>query len=441
MDVTAGSSSVADPRALLLASYRAAVAAADPLAIVPSHLPAPRAGGRTIVVGAGKAGGAMALAVERAWPQAAALEGLVITRYDHVPPDSPPGDERRIEIVEAAHPVPDANGGRAAARMLELVRSAQPSDQVIVLVSGGGSALLTLPAAGLGMADLRATTSALLASGAPIQDMNTVRKHLSAISGGQLAAACAAPTLALIISDVAGDEPTHIASGPCSPDPTTYADCIAILDRFSVSVPTPVRAHLERGLRGELPETPKPGAPLFDRVDARVIATAQRSLLAGAAVFEAAGVPAVVLSDSITGEAREVGQVLAAFARQVARYASPWRAPVALVSGGECTVTLRNAAGRGGRASEFLLGLGIAMKGLDRVYALAADTDGIDGSELNAGAFWAPDSLARATAIGLDAKKLLQRNDAYEFFSALGDLIEIGPTFTNVNDYRVVLLG
>jgi hydroxypyruvate reductase len=398
-------------RALLEESFRAAVAAADPLRILPAHLPPPPRG-RTYVAAAGKAAASMALAVERHWPSAAPLEGLALTRYGHGLPTG------RIRVLEAGHPVPDAAGEAGARELLKGVRSLGPEDLLLCLVSGGGSSLLSLPAEGVPMEGLKAMTRALLRSGAPIQEMNTVRKHLSAIQGGRLAAACRAPILALVISDVTGDEPTHIASGPCAPDPTSVEDAVAVLSKYGIEAPGPVS------------ETPKPGDRLFARVENRVIATAQRSLEAAAAVFAARGIEPLVLGDDITGEAREVAAAMAAQARAARR-------PSVLISGGECTVTMRGTGGRGGRCSEFLLAL--ALENVPNVHAIAADTDGIDGSEDNAGALLAPDSLARAAAAGLDAGKLLEANDSYGFFSALGDLVLTGPTRTNVNDFRAIV--
>jgi hydroxypyruvate reductase len=421
-----------DPKPLLLESFRAAVAAADPLVVLPSHLPPPPRG-RTVVVGAGKAGASMALAAERAWPASAPLEGLVITRYRHGLPTD------RIRVIEAGHPVPDESGEKAAREILRLAEALGPDDLLLALVSGGGSALLSLPAAGLTMDELKATTRELLRCGAPIQDMNTVRKHLSLIQGGRLAAACPARIVALVVSDVTGDDPTHIASGPCSPDPTTYADALEVFSRWQVKAPQRIVEHLERGARGELPETPKPGDPLFGRVESKVIATAQQSLQAAAALFRGKGITPVVLGDSVTGEASEVAKVYGALVRQIAKHREPFAPPVALISGGECTVTVRGK-GRGGRCSEFLLALAIDLGGLPGVHALAADTDGIDGSEDNAGAYLAPGSLARAARAGLNAKRLAASNDAYSFFSVLGDLVVTGPTRTNVNDYRVILV-
>ena len=402
-------------RALLEQSFRAAVAAADPLKVLPAHLPRPPRG-RTFVAAAGKAAASMALAVERHWPRGAPLEGLAITRYAHGLPTE------RIRVIEAGHPVPDAAGEAGARALLEKVRALGPDDLLLALVSGGGSSLLSLPAPGITMDSLKTMTRELLRCGAPIQEINTVRKHLSAIQGGRLAAACRAPVLALIVSDVTGDDPTHIASGPCAPDPTTVADARAVLRKYGIPAP------------GPFSETPKPGDPLFARVENRVIATARRSLEAAAAVFRAAGIAPVLLGDDITGEAREVARDMAAQAQELRR-------PAALISGGECTVTVTGAGGRGGRCAEFLLALAIALEGVPGVHAIAADTDGIDGSEENAGALLSPDTLARAAAQGIDAKEMLDANDSYGFFSALGDLVVTGPTRTNVNDFRAILLA
>ena len=401
-------------RALLEESFRAAVAAADPLQILPGQLPMPPRG-RTFVAAAGKAAASMALAVERHWPRAAPLEGLAITRYAHGLPTE------RIRVIEAGHPVPDAAGEAGARELLERVHALGPDDLLLALVSGGGSSLLSLPAPGISMDGLKAMTRELLRCGAPIQEINTARKHLSAIQGGRLAAACRAPVLALIISDVTGDDPTHIASGPCAPDPSTVADAQAVLRRYGIAAP------------GAFSETPKPGDALFARVENRVIATARRSLEAAAAVFAAQGVDPVILGDDITGEAREVARDMAVRARGAKR-------PSVLISGGECTVTLRGAGGRGGRCAEFLLALALELRGAAGIHALAADTDGIDGSEDNAGAWIAPDTLSRAAARGIDAGKLLDANDSYGFFSALGDLVVTGPTRTNVNDFRAILI-
>jgi hydroxypyruvate reductase len=423
---------IASPRELLLGSFQAAVAAADPLEIVPGHLPHPPRG-RTVVVGAGKAAGAMALAVERHWPERAPLEGLVITRYGHGLPT------RRIRVVEAGHPVPDEQGEAAAREILAAASSVQEGDLLLALVSGGGSALLSLPPPGVPMADLKAVTRELLASGARIEEMNTVRKHLSLIQGGRLAAASRAPVLALVISDVTGDDATHIASGPCAPDPSTFADAIGVLERHRVRVPASIRAHLEAGTRGETAETPKPRDPALAGAENRVIATAHGSLMRAAAWLQGRGFTPLVLGDSVTGESSEVAKVHAALARQLRRHGHPFKPPVAVISGGETTVTVRGE-GRGGRCSEFLLSLAIELDGLPGTWALACDTDGIDGSESNAGVLMGPDSIARARALGLDPKAMLARNDGYGFFEPLGDLVVTGPTRTNVNDYRVVLV-
>jgi glycerate 2-kinase len=416
-----------DPRDLLLGSFRAAIAAADPLAILPGHLPTPPSG-RTLVIGAGKAGASMALAVERHWPADAPLEGLVITRHGHGLPTE------RIRVVEAGHPVPDEAGEAGAREILRRVQGLEPGDLLLALISGGGSALLSLPAEGVSMDALKATTRDLLRSGARIEDINTVRKHLSAIQGGRLASASRAPVLALIISDVTGDDPTHIASGPCAPDPTSYADALAVLKRHGVSPAPAVLRHLQRGTRGEIPETPKPGSPAFARVQNRIVATAQVALASAEGIFRSHGIQTKNLGDRITGEASEVARAQETLVRR-----GGLASPIAIVSGGECTVTVRGG-GRGGRNTEFLLSLAIALDGLPGVHAIACDTDGIDGSEDNAGAVLSPDSLVRAARRGLDARKLLADNDAYGFFSGIDDLVVTGPTRTNVNDYRAILI-
>jgi hydroxypyruvate reductase len=421
-----------DPRELLIGSFRAALAAADPLQVLPRHLPTPPRG-RTLVVGAGKAAAAMALAVERHWPREAALEGLVVTRYGHGAPTS------RIRVVEAGHPVPDESGEAAAREILAGARALGADDLLLVLVSGGGSSLLALPAQDVPIGDLKAVTKQLLASGAPIQDINTVRKHLSAIQGGRLAAATRARVLALVISDVTGDDPTHIASGPCAPDPTTFADAMEVLARFGVKAPASVERRLRRGSEGGVPETPKPGDAAFARVENRVVASAHASLAAASAWLRERGVAPMVLGDSVTGEAAEVAKPYAALAREVRAHREPVAPPAALISGGETTVTVRGR-GRGGRCAEFLLSLAIELDGLEGTWALACDTDGIDGSEDNAGAIAAPDTLARARGLGLRPKSMLADNDAYGFFEKLADLVVTGPTRTNVNDYRVILV-
>jgi hydroxypyruvate reductase len=431
---------VESPEALLRASFMAAVAAADPLKVVPGALPVPPKG-RTVVVGAGKAAAAMAKAVETAWPADAPLEGLVVTRYGHGYGDGCGGAPlRRLRVVEAGHPVPDAAGEAAAHEILALAGSAGSGDLLLALFSGGGSSLLALPLPPLAIAELRATTAELLRCGAPIQDINAVRKHLSLLQGGRLAALCRAPIETLLISDVVGDAPTHIASGPTVADPTTYGEALDILDRYDCRVPSGVRELLARGAAGALEETPKSGDAVFARTRTQVVATARRSLDAAAEVFRRAGVTPVLLGDDVTGEAREVAQAHAALVRDILGDRGSHRAPVALISGGECTVTVRNPKGRGGRCAEYLLALAIALgEGLP-VHGLAADTDGIDGSEDNAGALLAPDTLAKARAAGLDAGQSLAENDSYGFFAALGALVVTGPTRTNVNDFRAVLI-
>ncbi|MDT3678322.1 MAG: glycerate kinase [Burkholderiaceae bacterium] len=425
-----------DARRLLRDSFEAAVDAADPLRVLGAWLPP--AGeiahfARTRVVGAGKAAASMAMAVERHWPRDAPLDGLVVTRYAHGLPC------RRIDVVEAGHPVPDEAGERAAQRMLGLVGELGEDDLLVALMSGGGSSLLSLPVDEVPIDDLKTVTRALLASGAPIQDINVVRKHLSRIQGGWLAQATRARVLLRIISDVAGDDPSSIASGPCSPDPSRYEDAIAALARWRVDAPMSVNAWLRRGASGEVAETPKPGDAPFARVDSRIVATAHASLEAAAAVFESAGIRAVILGDTITGEARDVAQVVGAIAREIARHEQPFARPVALLSGGECTVTIRGG-GTGGRCAEFLLALALELREIGDAWAIAADTDGIDGVGESAGALLAPDTLARAAALGVDARARLDDNDAGGFFGALGDLIVTGPTRTNVNDYRALLL-
>ena len=432
--------------ALLLESYRAAVAAADPLLIVPAHLPPPPKHGRTVVVGAGKAAASMAKAVEDTWnqrhplAQAAPLEGLVITRYAHgYAGDAAP---KRIRVIEAGHPVPDDAGERAAREIMARVKSLGPDDLLIVLVSGGGSSLLALPVESISMADLKATTKELLRCGAPIQEMNIVRKHISLIQGGRMAQMCLAPILALTISDVTGDDPTHIASGPCAPDPSTFADALEILTRYECVVPASVMQHLQRGIKGDIDETPKAGSPVFVNVENRVIATAHQSLEAAAACCKAAGVHPILLGDTVTGEAREVAKVHAALIREIVAYRNNWpQGPIALISGGECTVTVKNPQGKGGRCSEYALSLALELNGMPGVEALAADTDGIDGSEANAGATFGVDTLKNGSDRGASGIKHLENNDAYGFFEKIGGLVTTGPTRTNVNDYRCILIA
>ena len=431
----------ADPRGFLRALYDAAVARALPALTMAALLPPPPKG-RTLVLGAGKAGGAMAAAVDALWPQEAPLSGLVVTRYDHVPPAYRTKRPARIKVVEAAHPVPDEAGRQAARRIAELARGLSADDLVLCLISGGGSSLLAMPAEGVSFEDKQAVNKALLKSGAAIDEMNCVRKHLSAIKGGRLATMCApARVVTLLISDVPGDAPEVIASGPTVPDPTTCADALAILDRYAIALPPSVRAGLERGDF----ETPKPGDARFAGHEVHMIATPQQSLEAAAATARAAGLAAHILSDEIEGESQVVGGVHAALARAVARRGEPFARPCVILSGGETTVTVRSrgdgvAAGRGGRATEFLMGCAIALQGEPGVWVLAADTDGIDGVEDNAGAIVTPDTLARAAALGLKAQDFLDRNDAYNFYAALDDLVVPGPTFTNVNDFRALLV-
>lgn len=430
--------STIDPRALLRSLYDAAVQRALPADNTAAYLPAPPdpKKGRTLVLGAGKAGGAMAAAVDALWPADAPMSGLVVTRYDHTPPayKARPG---RIEVVEARHPVPDVAGARAAQRIAELTRGLTADDLVLCLISGGGSALLSMPAPGLTLDDKQAINQALLKSGAAIGEMNCVRKHLSAIKGGRLAALCApARVVTLLISDVPGDEPEVIASGPTVPDATTCADALAICARYGIELPAAARAGLESGAF----ESPKPGDALFNGHQVHMTATPQQSLEAAAAVARAAGIEAHILSDEMEGESREVGKVQAALARAVARRGAPFAKPCVILSGGETTVTVKSKGGRGGRATEFLLGCAIALQGEPGVFVLAADTDGIDGIEDNAGAIVTPDILARGQALGLKAQDFLDRNDAYNFFKPLGDLVVPGPTFTNVNDFRALLI-
>lgn len=430
----------AQPRAFLEHLYRAAVHRALPLHNTAPYLPPPPQG-RTLVLGAGKAGGAMAQAVESLWPAPAPLSGLVVTRYGHTPPRAA-GLPQRIEVVEAAHPVPDAAGLQAAERILALTQGLTPDDLVLCLVSGGGSALLTLPADGLSLPEKQRINRELLESGANIGEMNCVRKHLSRIKGGRLAAACApARVVTLTISDVPGDDPSVIASGPTVPDATSCADALAILQRYGIEVPATIREQLEQGAL----ETPKPGDAAFAGQQVHMIATPQQSLEAAAAAARAAGLAAHILSDEMEGESREVGKVHAALARAVAQRGQPFARPCVILSGGETTVTVRKQPqgtprGRGGRAGEFCLGLAQSLQGQAQVWALAADTDGIDGMEENAGAFVTPDTLARAQAGGLKVDQYLARNDAYGYFSALGDLLVTGPTHTNVNDFRAILV-
>ena len=417
-------------RASLRDLFDAAVAAADPARCLPTWLPDPPRG-RTVIVGAGKAAAAMARAVEEHWrgdPQR--LSGIVVTRYGHGAPT------RRIEVVEASHPAPDEAGQQAAARVLAAVAGLTADDLVLVLLSGGGSALLAAPMAGITLAEKRAVTKALLACGASIGEINCVRKHLSAIKGGRLALAAApARVLTLAISDVPGDELSTIASGPTVPDPTTCVEALEIVARYGIELPAAARQALASGAA----ETPKPDHPGFARCESQVIATAQGSLAAAAELASARGITPLVLGDAIEGEAREAARVLGGIALSCAAHGQPLAAPCVLLSGGETTVTVKGG-GRGGRNAEFLLGLALALNGHARIHAIACDTDGIDGSEDNAGALLLPDSAARAAAAGIDLRARLAENDAYKVFAVLGDLVVTGPTRTNVNDFRAILI-
>jgi hydroxypyruvate reductase len=420
--------SLSDPRQFLLDLYASAIGAVSPAKCLPDFLPKAPPKGRTLVIGAGKGAAAMAKAVEDHW--SGAIEGLVVTRYGHG------ADCRRIEVVEAAHPVPDEAGRRAAARMMDMVRGLTEDDLVLCLISGGGSALLALPAEGITLEQKQAVNKALLRSGATISEMNCVRKHLSAIKGGRLALACApARVVTLLISDVPGDDPGIIASGPTLPDPTTCEQALAILRKYKIEIPAEIERHLSSGTG----ETPKPGDLRFARNEHHVIATAQQALEAAAETARKAGITPYILSDEMEGEARDVGMVHAALAKQIATRGQPFARPCVVISGGETTVTVRGN-GRGGRNAEFLLSLAATLNGFSGIHAIACDTDGIDGSEDNAGALYAPDSVARAEKLGIRARAMLENNDGYGFFSALGDLVVSGPTRTNVNDFRAILI-
>ena len=424
-----------DPRGFLRALFDAAIARAVPGPGLAAFLPKPPKG-RTLVLGAGKAGGSMAAAVAGLWPVDAPLSGLVVTRYDYVPPGykNKPG---RIEVIEAAHPVPDEAGRRAARRIADLAQGLTADDLVLFLVSGGASALLALPAQGITLDEKQVVNKALLKSGAAIDEMNCVRKHLSDIKGGRLAARCApARVVTLLISDVPGDSPQVIGSGPTVPDSTTCSDALRILTRYNIAISAVAREGLESGAF----ETPKPGDACFAGHEVHMVSTPRQSLDAAAALAHSAGITAHVLSDEIEGESRDVGKVHAALARYVARHGQPFSKPCVVLSGGETTVTVAAKGGRGGRASEFLLSTAIALQGEPGVHVLAGDTDGIDGIEDNAGAVIAPDTLARAVSLGLNPQEFLDRNDAYNFFAPLDDLVATGPTFTNVNDFRAMLI-
>jgi hydroxypyruvate reductase len=416
-----------EPKRFLRALFDAAVAAALPEKRVPTFLPALPLG-RTLVIGAGKAAATMARAVEENW--SGELSGLVVTRYGHRVPTS------EIEVVEARHPVPDEAGAHAARRMLDIVRGLSADDLVLSLISGGGSALLPMPFEGLTLADKQVINTALLKSGASIHEMNCVRRHLSAIKGGRLAVAChPAKVVNLLISDVPGDNPVDIASGPTVGDPTTCTDALAIVARYGIDLPDNAAAILNSGAG----ETIKPDDPRLTRVETHLIATPALALEAAAAVAQEHGVTAHILSDDIEGEARDVAKVLGGISLSVARHGQPFRAPCVLLSGGETTVTVRGS-GRGGRNVEFLLSLALTLKGQANIYALAADTDGVDGLEEIAGAYLAPDTLHRAFGRGIRAQEALANNDGHGFFEALGDSLVTGPTLTNVNDFRAILI-
>ena len=429
-----------NPRAFLRQLFDQAVQRALPLHNTPAFLPKlPK--GRTLVLGAGKAAGAMAHAVEALWPSDAPLSGMVVTRYGHTPA-RPEGVPERLKIVEASHPVPDAAGLAAAEEILSLTQGLTQDDLVLCLISGGGSALLTLPADGLSLAEKQSINQALLKSGANIVEMNCVRKHLSRIKGGRLAAACApAQVVTLAISDVPGDDPSVIASGPTVPDATTCVDALQILKRYQIEISSAVLAALQNSNW----ESPKPGDAAFDRSTVHLIATPQQSLLAAASLAESKGLRAYILSDEMEGESREVGKVHAALARASAKGHGPFVKPCVILSGGETTVTIRATKNdpkkrEGGRAGEFCLGLAQALQGQENVWALAADTDGIDGIEDNAGALVTPDTLVRGAYSGLSLDEHLACNDAYGYFQALNDLVFSGPTHTNVNDFRAILV-
>jgi len=420
--------SIIDPRQFLLDLYSSAVTAVSAKKCLPPYLPQLSTKGRTVVIGAGKAAAAMAHVVEESWQ--GEISGLVVTRYGHGV------NCNRIEVVNAAHPVPDEAGQHATRRIMQMVQGLTENDLVLCLISGGGSALLALPAEGITLGQKQALNKALLRSGATISEMNCVRKHLSAIKGGRLALACApARVVTLLISDVPGDDPSIIASGPTFPDSTTCEDALEILRKYHIEVTDSVRQHLESGLG----ETPKPGDARFSRNANYVIATAQDALEAAAKKARAAGITPHIISDLIEGEARDCGMVHAAIAKQVARRGQPFSKPCLLLSGGETTVTVRGN-GRGGRNTEFLLSLVVSLDGYPGIHAIACDTDGIDGTEDSAGAYSAPDTLARAESLKLGVRAMMENNDSYSFFSALGDLVMSGPTRTNVNDFRAILI-
>ena len=409
-----------DERNLLRSLFKAAIAAADPAKVVPPHLPSPPPG-RTLVLAAGKAAAAMARAVEQCWPNG--IEGIAVTRYGHGV------DCDRIEVVEAGHPLPDEAGQGAASRFLSAAAGLGPDDLLLFLLSGGASALLVEPLPGLSLTDKRAINRALLEAGVPIAETNCLRKHLSAIKGGRLAAAAVpARVVTLAISDVPGDDPAVIGSGPTIADPTSCADALAIADRYDIKLPEIARTALEQGRW----ETVKPGDPCLTRTGYVIVARPADALYAAAAMAREAGLDVVQLGDDLQGEASAMGAAHAELARK--------QAPGLLISGGEATVTNKHPGGRGGPNLEFLLALAEALDGAPNVHAIACDTDGIDGSASAAGAYIGPDTLARARAAGMDARDMLARHDSYEFFQRLGDLVVTGPTRTNVNDFRAVLV-
>ena len=428
-------SSKVNPRQLLLDMYSSAVDAVSASKCLPDYLAKispPTGSGRTLVIGAGKGSAAMAKTVEEHWQ--GDISGLVVTRYEHG--YKPDDGCKKIEVIEASHPVPDEAGRKAAGRILAMVQGLTEDDLVICLISGGGSSLLALPAEGISLEQKQAVNKALLKSGATIFEMNCVRKHLSAIKGGRLALACApARVVSFLISDIPGDDPGIIASGPTLADPTTCADALAVLCKYEIAIPEAILQHLESG-KGE---SAKPGDPRLARNEHYVIATAQGALDAAAATAQAAGIPAYILSDRMEGEARDIGMTHAAIAEQIARHGQPFQKPCVVISGGETTVTVRGN-GRGGRNAEFLLSFAIAMNGHADIHAIACDTDGIDGSEDNAGATYNPSSLRQAEELKLKPKDMLTNNDGYGFFNALGDLVVSGPTRTNVNDFRAILI-
>ena len=415
-------------RSLLRAVFDAAIAAADPRAMLHKFLPEkPR--GRCIVIGCGKSAASMAASLEAAWPDVD-LSGCVVTRYEHEAPTS------RITVLQSSHPVPDANSEAAARQMLETVQNLSADDLVIALISGGGSALMALPAPGLTLADKQAMNKALLASGATIGEMNVLRKHLSGIKGGRLAAACApARVITLAISDVPGDDPAIIASGPTVPDPSSFEDARIILARYGIETSPAMRAWMDQGH-----ETPKPGE--LPHAEFRMIATPGMALAAAAEEARAHGITPIILGDALEGESREMGIMMAGIARSIRSHGLPVKAPALILSGGETTVSIgRGPAGKGGRNTEFLLGLAVALGGDADIYAVAGDTDGIDGTEDAAGAIVTPTTLARARAAGLDPRNVLTAHDSYTLFDAIGDLIRTGPTLTNVNDIRAILVA